>query len=304
MNDTELTMRQCQDFIKKNFSSFREIYATKEEMLGYCGKFRQIYKDSEDASSEFLVLHKFYMAMRKMENSLVKLIMITSLIERLNSREDYTDFLNWYCKNKESKLANKDLKKLWKEYNDKFGCSGKFRRFFKNKEYLTKENQLVILRSIITFTRKGNGQYSRIHPFCYEKTCPQVLSSSTCPFKKSILYECDYPKCSLGGDSQKLGKRIGYFADFLYEIRNHFVHDAKMFSLPTGTAKFDWDKNLIHLRYKFPCEKSATEKRILCCLGAKQLEQILNRNFKKLIDSYITSRESESKANLEQTAKD
>jgi hypothetical protein len=283
------------DFIAKNFSYFKEIYNDKEEMFQCFKRFQDIYDDSEseNAESDFVALHEFYKAMTRMEDQTVKLLMIISLIEKLSSEREYLVFPEWLKKTEQS--TDKNYNVLWNEYNEKFGCSGKFRRFFGNEEYVNRDEQINLLRSVSAFRRKGNS-YVFTHPFCYEEKCPTVPSESgTCPGRKEekqqqVLYECDYKKCPLPTDDRKLKNGISQFAEYLYEVRSRFVHGAVLPNLPSGKKTlFSHGDNMITMReYRF--RKSGGRAKILRVffnLGPKQLEDILNRNFMKLLDAYI-----------------
>lgn len=90
----------CEDFVKRYFRVFNEVYSSQREMLEYCLKFQKIHKTLKRAFEEFFTLLEFYRAMRRMEIDFIKLIMITSIIEKLSSAKDFMEFSEWVSEKK------------------------------------------------------------------------------------------------------------------------------------------------------------------------------------------------------------
>jgi hypothetical protein len=281
-------------FIKNNFAHFKEIYKNEKEMSQYWQKFQDTGKQ-EIALLDFVGLHEFYKTMKATNNSLIKLIMIISLIEKLSSSREYVDFAEWLeeheqaTENKRCESIQKHCKKLWNEYNKECGCSSKFRRFFNNSEFITKDEQIALLRSVSIFEK--DRPYFRVHPFCFDKNCP--ITNIERITSVSIMTgnpRSDCGDCPLFEDHKKLKKAMGEYALFLYEVRNRFVHNASLAPFPSGKSSlFGSEEKMVSItRYRFRRDrKRAVILRVFITSGTDQLEIILDRNFKKMLKSYI-----------------
>ena len=275
----------CEDLVKKDFRFFKDVYDSEKEMLEYCLKFQKIHKPLWRAFEEFFSLSEFYRAMKMMKNDFIKLLMITSLIEKLSSKKDFTEFSEWVSeKEKEGMLEGKRIQKIWEEYNEDFGCSGKFRRFFLNPEYLSKKEQITLLKSICYFLRNDDSSIFLVPLFCYSK--------KVCGLKDHGCEYESYTECSAFREEKILKKGIKEFANFLYNLRNKFIHDAHLFGLSSeimGTTSF----SLYYVPYKFRyIKRPSYKRRVVIRLSGKKLEEILNRNLKKLLNTYIAMRET------------
>jgi len=275
------------DFVKEDFRFFKDTYSSENEMLEYCLKFQQIHRTLKRAFDDFFSISEFYQAMKFVKNDFTKLMMITSIIEKLRSTRDYMDFSEWISEEeKEGTLSGKGIHKIWQEYNMDFGCSGKFRGFFKNPDYLRKTEQITLLKSICYFIRNDDGSISLVPLFCYNKEKCGIRDNG-----------CEYDRdanCTAFNEEKVLNDGIKEFADFLYHLRNKFVHEAHMFRLSReefGTTSFLLD---YVTKYKFRhIEKpSSYREQVVFRLSVEKLEGILNRNFKKLLDNYIETRKS------------
>jgi len=281
-------------FIENNFAYFKEIYKNEKEMSQYWQKFQDAGKQ-EIALLDFAGLHEFYKTMKATNNSLIKLIMIISLIEKLSSNREYVDFAEWLeehrqaTENKRCKSIQKHCKNLWNEYNKEFGCSSKFRRFFNNSEFITKDEQIALLQSVSIFEK--DRPYFRVHPFCFDKNCP--ITNIERVTSVSIMTgnpRSDCEKCPLFEDHKKLKKAMDEYALFLYEVRNRFVHNASLVPFPSGKRSlFGSEEEMVSItRYRFRRDrKRAVILRVFINSGTDQLEIILDRNFKKMLKSCI-----------------
>lgn len=274
----------CEDLVKRDFRFFKDVYNSEKEMLEYCLKFQKIYKPLWRAFEEFFSLSEFCRAMKLMKDDFIKLLMITSIIEKLSSEKDYTAFSEWVSeKQKESVLEGKSIQKIWQEYNEDFGCSSKFRRFFLSSEYLSKKEQITLLKSICYFLRNNDGSISLVPLFCYSK--------EVCGPKDHGCEYVSHTECLAFKEEKILEKGIKEFANFLYNLRNKFIHDAHLFGLSSevmGTTSF----SAYYVPYKFRyIKRPSYQRQVVIRLSGKKLEEILNRNFNKLLDTYIAMRE-------------
>jgi hypothetical protein len=297
MTERESEMQQSREFIMKNFAFFKDLYQTKKEMLSYCEKFQGTRETL--TISDFLAIHEYYKTMKQMNNSTVKLVMIISLIEKLCSERKYVDFAQWLKEREHSseseycKSEHKCCRKMWNEYNQEYGSSGKFQKFFENQQYVTRDDQIALVRSVETYIKKSDGSLSLMNLLCHEATCPEEEKEvdSNLGRVRAIL-GCDYQKCPLLEDDKKLKMGIGDFTGLLYEIRNRFVHNAVLTQFPSGKmSRFNVESHTIsmkELRFR-KTERRARTLRATFPYGAEQLETILNHSFKQLLDAYIAS---------------
>lgn len=293
-----------EEFVKKDFLFFKEIYSSEEEMLEYGFKFKQIFTTFERAFDEFYNISEFYRALKligsnndtksetiadffkpkKNRVDFIKLIMIISLIEKLSSGKDFIEFSEWI---KLNKLENEKVLRAWNKYNKEHGCSHKFRNFFQNEDYLTKKEQLALLRSVSYYVSNNDNSLTDVPLFCYD--------APKCGKRR---FGCKFvadEECAALNNGKVLKDGIKEFANFLYEMRNKFVHDASMISLSEefmGETSYLYDYIPYRLRYlKRPSYKGFVGLK----LSAQNLENILNRNFKKLLDNYIEIRKANKK---------
>ena len=272
----KIPQEKLRDIVKAYFPHFREIYSSEAELLEYWLKFYEVF-DSERTLAEFLRLLGFYRALKMVKADFVKLIMIISLIEKLNSEEDYIDFGVWLSKQRKSTNSEKCCRQLLQEWNNTHGCSHKFRNFFKNPEYISKTEQITLLKSVVG---KNESSPTFVPLFCYDETkCKKFYS------KEIRVYEA----CPVFQDERVLNKGITYFANFLYyNLRNKFVHDAKIIQLPDETDfLWDYENEVQTVRGKYT-------GLIGLSLKSKTLEELLNRNFKKLLHNYVEARRQSS----------
>ena len=286
MSKTKETPKElCDSLVKEYFRFFIEVYSSEKEMLEYCLKFQQIHKTPKRAFDEFFSLSEFYRAMKLMKIDFIKLIMITSMIEKLSSKKDFMEFSEWVStKRKENISWNEKIEKAWNDYNEEFGCSHKFRNFFQNPKYLNEIEQLELLKSVFYYIKNADNSYSPVSLFCYnEEACRFV--KTPCLFRLDRI-------CPALKDKKIVKDGIKEFANFLYHLRSNFVHDARMFRLSEeafGTTAFLWTYVPYNFRH---IKRPLYTGRVLLRISVAELEQILNRNFKKLLNEYIDMRKS------------
>ena len=92
-------------------------------------------------------------------------------------------------------------------------------------------------------------------------------------------------------------KGIQEFATFLYDLRNNFVHNARVFGLPFNprnanhvgfTTKPSFSD---FMEYEFSyLKKPKFEGIVVLMLNPDDIVRILERNFKALLNSYVLAR--------------
>ncbi len=272
-------------FVKENFMFFKEIYSSEKEMLEYGLKFQQT-GDIKKAFLEFYTISEFYRALKLVRDGFVRLIMIISLVERLSSKRDYVEFSNWV---KMAKADDMKVLEAWRKYNEdeEFGCSRKFRDFFKNRSYLSKNEQISLLQSIKYYSiREGKRMTSPL--FCYQEECGKGTRDCVFHYGKPLgrdltslmSYEDNefvrygIEDCPLFRDDKLLNKNMNEFATFLYVMRNKFVHNATLFHLSEefhGSTSFMVD----YMEYDFRHIKKPNFKgTIVLTLSPDNLEKL------------------------------
>jgi hypothetical protein len=292
---------ELEEFVKTHFLFFKKVYSSEGEMLEYGLKFEQVFKSFKRAFNEFYSISEFYRALKligsnddaksetiadlltlkKSNVDFIKLIMIISLIEKLSSGKDFMEFSEW---TKVNKLENEKILSAWNTYNKEHGCSHKFRNFFQNEDYLTKREQLALLRSVSYYVRNKDKSLTDVPLFCYD-----ALKCGKRRFGCKFVGDEECPALK---EEKILKDGIKEFANFLYEMRNRFVHDANMINLSEefrGEASFLYDYVPYKLRY---LKRPSYNGFVGLKLSAQNLENILGRNFKKLLNNYIDLRKA------------
>jgi hypothetical protein len=302
MNEKEITpVEFWSNFVKKDFPLFKEIYSSENEMLEYGLKFQQI-GDTKTAFIEFYTISEFYRALKLVRDDFVRLIMIISLIERLSSKTDYIEISKWVQIRKA-----KDMKVLeaLRQYNEieGFGCNHKFRNFFKNRKYLSRNEQISLLESVKYYSIYRDKRISA-PLFCYQEECGKGKRNCVFHYDQRSVWETNsymsdeddellrfsIEDCPLIQNENLLNKNLNEFANFIYEMRNKFVHNATLFHLSVeflGSTSFMVDYIEYEFRY---VKKPKFRGTIILKLSPNNLEKLLNRNFKKMLESYIASR--------------
>ena len=285
------TIRQS---INRNFKHFKEIFNSELEMYDYFLRFKKIHEDPEDAYYELFSLSDYYRAMKIVKPDFLKLIMLISLIEKLNSKSAFQTFPEWLKKTEieYEKCNKKKIRKIYATYEEEFGCSSKFRKFF--QKYLTKKEKIELLESIRFYIKLDtDSKSSKLVPmFCFKENVCRLAPYYSCPRQNYDRKDC--PICE---NEKTLKKSLDEFAEFLYALRSNFVHNAIIFDLasPKSVTHHNgvtMDMGLAtYIQYRFRKIKRPEYKgTIFLELTANHLENILNRNFKKLLNNYITNR--------------
>jgi hypothetical protein len=255
---------------------------------------------NEKAFYEIFTLSEYYRAMKIVETDVLKIIMMTSLIERLNSERDFLTFPEWLTTKEQENDAgtNKKIKQIFNKYAKEHGCSGKFRRFFQN--FITKKEKVELIKSVRFFPKLKSGLNSpNLFPlFCFEESRCNPPPLQSCP-----LVNYDQQDCLICSDAQELKKVLDEFAEFLYTLRSKFVHDARMFALASpNTVTHDNGATLsmslwTYIDYNFrKLKREKYEGLIMLDLTTRHLEGILKCNFKKMLDNFVRLREPKESA--------
>lgn len=231
--------------------------------------------------------------------------MSISLIEKLTSRMDYIPFSKWVTIEKRN---NEKVLKVWDDYNKDYGCFHKLKDFFLNKDYLKKEEQLALLKSVCYFIKKKDGKVTLVPLFCFDST---VCGGRDCyDESKCMLNDCfegfkctgaehccmfeSYDDCPACSEKKTIQTGIKEFANFLYTFRNRFVHDARIFRLSEETSDSTISDLFDYVPYTFKYPKKSKRPQyngiVSLRLSPNNLMRIIDRNFKKLLDNFIRAR--------------
>jgi len=114
-----------------------EAFDTLKNYFENRDEFNNFVEKLSDSSKKFLRGAVFYKEALKQKRADIKLIMIISIIEAINSEEEFIDFKEWCDRQKEIELTDYDsfkelLKHLKEEYHKIHGCKQKTLTFFEN----------------------------------------------------------------------------------------------------------------------------------------------------------------------------
>lgn len=324
--------KAVQEFVNDYFPFIKNIFSSEEEMLNYGLKFFQIYPPKE-AYLEFYHIIEFYQTIKLLvgddkekdknisiedrleqltkkkyqkKEDVLSLIMSISLIEKLTSRMDYIPFSEWVTIEKRN---NEEVKRAWDDYNKDYGCFHKLKNFFLNQEYLKKEEQLALLKSVCYFIKKKDNKVTLVPLFCFDST---ICGGKSCYDKSNCMlndcfegFKCIGAEhgCMFGGsedcparsEEKAIYKGIKEFANFLYTFRNGFVHDARIFRLSEETSGSTMSNLFDYVPYTFKYNIPKSKRpqyngNVSLRLSPNNLIRIIDRNFKKLLDNYISVR--------------
>jgi len=269
------------------------IFSSKEETIEYCRRFQEI--------GEFWTLYhvaQFCYFLEKMKESydmvdeytrrlidINRLIMMASIVELLNSKEDFARFDEWIKQEeKDEELRSKGVG-IWHEYNRFHGSAEKFRAFF--KEHLSKDEKIKLMKSVQFYL----GEEKKFFPlFCYKDAeCNVGLSYCT--------FDTDKERCPAYTSTKRINRGVREFADFLYTMRSKFVHEARLFLLPTplpkGTAGSSWLFDFFE--YEFKSARKLSYKGMLRFgLLSGLFTELVQKYLKALMDKYIEAKSERS----------
>jgi hypothetical protein len=272
---------------KRYFPLFHEIYESEEEIVKIGLGFQQMYKHFGKAFYEFYTISEYYRTMKSMKADFVRLVMVTSLIEKLNSTKDYITFSEWIAKKQGTQKIDSNYNALLDEYNQTYGSSGKFRLFF--QKYLSEKEQTELLTSVLVLESTPDGLSIRefVPLFCYRK---ELCYDNAVHCKIGQIVS----NCPAIRDKKILKDGIREFAEFLYQIRNKFVHNAVVYNLPELASKeLEWQFTYIPYKFKYIKSPPFYNDYVLFRIAFFDIEKIFERNFKKLLKNYIEGRRKE-----------
>ena len=139
--------------------------------------------------------------------------------------------------------------------------------------------------------------------FCYEEKCGKGNRECVFHYDQKLAWNAlsmngeddEYSRygitdCPLFQDEKLLNKTLNELANFIYQMRNKFVHNATMFHLAKSSQGFP-SLMIDYIEYDFRYVKESKFRgTILLELSSEKLEEFLNRNFKKMLESYIANR--------------
>lgn len=264
------------------------IFGSKEESIEYCKRFQKI--------GEFWTLYhvaQFSYFIEKIKDVYTKvdeysrilmdidrLIMMASIVELLNSKEDFVRFDEWVeQEGKDEELRSKGVN-IWHEYNRIHGSAEKFRTFF--KDYLTKDEKIKLMKSV-QFYRKEEKEFFPL--FCFK--------GAECNVKYSYCtFDSNKGKCAGYTSDRRINRGIKECANFLYTMRSRFVHEAKVFflpkPLPEGVAGSSWFVD--YLEYKFTTRRHFHKGLVTLEIFSNQFTKLVQKYLKSLLDKYIETR--------------
>ena len=266
------------------------IFSSKEEALEYCKKFQkvgQIWTVYHIAQFSYFLdrVEDVYTGIDEYSRILMdvnRLIMIASIVELLNSREDFVRFDKWVVQEgKDDELRRRGVS-VWHDYNRIHGSAEKFRTFF--EEYLTKEEKIKLMKSV-QFWRKEEKEFFPL--FCF-KGVECHVGHTYCTF------DTNKEKCPAYVSERRMRRGIIECANFLYTLRSRFVHGAELFlfpkPLPEGVGGSSWLVD--YTEYRFITRDYFHKDSIILELFSHQFPKLVRKYLKELMQTYIESRES------------
>lgn len=243
-------------YIDQAFDGIASVFSSKDEFVGYINSF-----DSPNTAESFIKICKFHsIAKRYQSTSYVKLIMILSAIEKITNKDrPYVEFCFWITSQREKikeellkkdKITEKEFKKiiekLREEYFSEYGSSRNVLDFF--QKYLSTKEKLLLVRSIEAKWTKIIPEFSTTIPLYKTldelKNIEEAGNRTTKEVRMSLVPYCyDWKRCwinvscnpsiscPLQEDADKLKNTLKKVVGDIYQMRNDFVHNAKVVPL-------------------------------------------------------------------------
>lgn len=254
------------------FPLFKKIYDSEDEILSFFLKFQRNYTNPKQAYHEFLTLNQYFLGLLDIDADSVKLVMFVSLIEKLTSDRRYLSFSEWIVKN-ELQGSKAKVLKLWNKYNEEFGCNRKFRNFFTSPKYFRKSEKLMLLGSIYY----DNGKH-HVPMFCYNE--------KLCGASGGYHFDGCLDNCPISNNERLLRKSMNEFGNFLYELRNTFVHNASFFNFCHSYKNVSViHRAYVSYRFRFVSNPTFTGE-VDIFLDSEFLNKTIRRVFKGLLWDY------------------
>jgi len=264
------------------------IFSSKEETIEYCRRFHRIGK--------FWTLYsvaQFSYLLEKMKDSYIevdeyskilvdidRLIMMASIVELLNSKEDFVRFDEWIeQEGKNGELRSKGVK-IWHEYNRIHGSAEKFRTFF--KEYLTKDEKIKLMKSVQFYL----GREKEFFPLFCHKGAECNVNHSYCTF------DSNKERCPAYVSTKWMDSGVRECTNFLYTMRSKFVHEAKLFLLPKPLPEGSFGSSWLFdfFEYKFITREYFYRGTLKFGLFSILFTELVQKYLKALMEKYIEAR--------------
>jgi hypothetical protein len=268
----------------------QSIFSSGQEAIQYCKEFQNIGKVwtlYHVAQFSFFLgkIKEVYGKLDFYSQALMdinRLVMIASMIELLNSKEDFKRFDKWIKQEGKDKLDAKGVVAIWHSYNKIHGSAHKFRRFF--DKYLTKDEKIRLIKSV-QFWKPEEKSFFPL--FCFKGDACNVQHSH-------CTYDTQKEECPAQKSDRVTHLGIEECANFLYALRSEFVHEAKLFflpkPLPEGVGGSSWVVD--YLEYDFSTKDYPHRGSVMLELFSNQLVILVEKYLKKLMKDYLEIRQS------------
>ena len=274
-------------------------------------KYLNSLKDPKDAEIFIRICQYYLVAKKHQPSSFVKLIMIISAIEILQSREKkYQEFYNWidskaviFKVRKElselDRFDTKDFRKiireLKKDYSELYGSQRNVLDFF--EKHLASRDKIKLIKSIrVNFTDATSGLNPKI--FGLEEihqlsTILEILEKNNFKVEKRLMPYCynlkrcyidyltcypDIAECTLMENIELQNKILRKVIGDIYQMRSDFVHDARI--TPLNERGSVGNFSVIGGKRK--------RKQVNIELTAEELEGIFERALKHYFDRLLS----------------
>jgi hypothetical protein len=288
-------------YIDETYDALSSLFPSKDELIEYINSL-----DNHETAELFIRISRFYLISKRYQpTSYVKLIMIISAIERTVSKDKkYQEFSFWIEKQKtkikedlqKSQKLNEEtflkvMRALREDYFKTYGSARNVIDFFEN--HLSENDKIELIKSfrgnrtnVISYfclayfkqifspfpttieeaSKKTNQRiYPRMMPYCYDwKQC--FVGYGNCSPEIS---------CALKNDKTLLKKTLKKVVNDLYQLRNDFVHTARV----TPLNEQDAIGTLAVI--------GADRKPVSIELTAQELEAIFERGLKHYFDDFV-----------------
>ncbi|MCL5950007.1 MAG: hypothetical protein M1490_05975 [Candidatus Bathyarchaeota archaeon] len=138
------------------------------------------------------------------------------------------------------------------------------------------------MSSISHYFKDDNDIWQSAPLFCYDKErCGGSCIDKNC-------------QCNILTDERIKEQSLKELANFLYELRNRFAHNAQMSLSSLKFEEYSVKSTLAdYINYEFRYKRKKFRGTILVKLSALDIKRIIDANFKKLLEDYLDNRLSE-----------
>jgi hypothetical protein len=288
-----------ENWAEEAFEALNSVFSSKEDFINYLNSLKN------PRYAELLIqMGPFYLVANKYQQaSYVKLIMILSIIEKLQNREkEFQEFYDWIedqdvkvnqllstLKTIDVDRFKEIIRGLKDDYFQEFGSRRNVFAFL--REHLTHEDKIKLIRSIKADRKETvEGFSERILKNIFGKEVATIKELEEKGFRieehfipycydwKQCYFQygqCD-PKygCLLNDNVSLLDKTLKKVVDDIYQMRSDFVHDARITPLNEKDALFTLGMS--------------GKKPVLIELTVEDLQCMFERAFKHYFDTHAT----------------